>query len=150
MEKRRGFIASLILIVVAVILCLFLIGAFRPGERPYGISFKQLLHLPCGLRLYGLKKDSVVAFPFTVRGYANGCGWEIDTEGRLGTLDILADNGVYLGSYILQAKGDTRRSPYYFEGIVEPKLPYTVKKGTFVFTPFIQNGKTLVIPVTFK
>lgn len=147
---NRGVVVPVIVGVIAVLFFLSFMGFFRADQRPFGLSLKQALKLPCGLRVYVPKKDSVVSFPLTIRGYANGCGWVPDVENRLGILDVVGDNGVYFGSYVLKAKGDTTRAPYYFDGVISPQIPYVAEKGTFVFTPNVPNGKKVTIPVTFR
>ncbi len=150
MNHNRGFVVGIILAVIALVMILALMGFFRADGTVYGLSFKETLHLPCGLKVYQPKPKKVVVFPLTVRGYANGCGWIPAPDNRLGILDIVSDDGVYYGSYILRAKGDVSKPPYYFEGTVDPEIPYSAKNGTFIFTPNFPQGKTVKIPVLFQ
>jgi hypothetical protein len=150
MQKNRGMIVGIIIAIIGILIFFSYMGVFRSDERPFNLSLKQALKLPCGLRLYAPKKNATVKFPMTVRGYANGCGWEPTLDGRLGTLDIVGENGVYFGTYALKAQGDISRPPYYFEGVVSPQLPYTATTGNFIFTPNTPVGKVITIPVTFQ
>ncbi len=149
MQKKSGFIVSIILILVAVYFILFIVGAFNQHNRPFGLLFKETLQLKCGLTVYSPKENKTVSFPLSVYGYVNGCGWTPDETGHIGTFDVVTTSGLILGRYNLEVSGDTTSAPYYFEGIITPELPQFTTDGMFIFTSHNATTPSVQIPVSF-
>lgn len=149
MQKKKGFIVSIILIIIAIYFALFVMGAFNQHSKPFGLFFKETLQLKCGLTVYSPRENSTVSFPLSVNGYANGCGWTPDENGHIGSFDVVLENGFVIGRYNLEVVGDTTTAPYYFEGTIIPELPQFTKNGIFVFTSVKANTPIISIPVSF-
>lgn len=151
MKKNEGKIGSIIIIVVGLILCLTVLGFWRT-EKDYGlISYRETLNLPCGVTLYNPKDSQKLKLPFRVNGFANGCGWEL--EGTVvGTVEVLAPNGIVLYRADLPKKQKDNDFPVYFEKDIVFRLPLGYDKGVVVIKN-TQNGfnkQIIQIPVLFK
>ncbi len=151
-QKSRGFIPFIILTIVAVFMILLVIGFFTEN-RPFGLpNFKKTLHLSCGLNLYNPEKNEDITLPYTISGYANGCGWDPDAVGSLGKVSILASNGLILKTYSLTTNDLESGKPYYFEIIADLPVTFYDEDGVFVFE---NNGlgfahERVQVPIHFK
>jgi hypothetical protein len=148
---NRGFIGSLIVILLALFLALFAIGFFQSKESGHSLfSFEQVINLDCGLNVYSPKADKKVTFPKRVYGYANGCGW--NPEGSvIGTLDVLDSRGLLIGSFdISQTENDTDQ-PYFFDIVITVPVPAFEDRGLFIFRNNSSTDQKIVtIPVSFR
>ena len=150
-QRNRGVIEWLILSIVAIFMCLLAVGYFTT-QHPFGLpNYKDSLNLACGLTVYAPKKDGEVTFPYTIKGYANGCGWE-PVNGYVGTAEILASNGLVLASVNLPVVNGTDGKPYYFEATIDVPVTFFGDDGMMVFRNLLPgfDAKDVEIPVRFN
>jgi hypothetical protein len=133
-QTNRGVVMFIILTLIAIFLTLFVFGYFTE-QHPFGLpNFRQSLHLACGLTVQAPKKANLsVTFPYIVKGYANGCGWDPTINGTIGTVTLLASNGLVLSTATVSASDPTGGDPYYFEATLSPTLIFIGDTGTIVF-----------------
>lgn len=124
---------SVVLIIIGVLLALVALGYFS-NQHAYGVlpNYQDSLHLPCGVSILSPKNGEAIAFPYTVRGYANGCGWG-NRSGIAGSVSAVFDNGLIAGSAMLPIAPGNDTQPYYFEQLVNITVPPGAQKGTFIF-----------------
>ena len=151
MKENEGKIASIIIIVVGIILCLSVLGFWR-RDSDYGlISYRKTLKLPCGITIYNPKDSDKIEFPFRINGFANGCGWEL-TNGSIGTVEVLASNGIVLYRDDLTKNQKDDDFPIYFEKDIIFRIPLGYKSGVVVLKNNLNgfNSNVIQIPVLFK
>jgi hypothetical protein len=150
-QTNRGLIPFLILAFIGILVSLFALGFFS-DQHPFGFSnYKKILKLDCGLTVYGPKKDSTVAFPFKVYGYANGCDLE-PVSGSIGTATLLGSNGLLLTKVKLPVTAEADGKPYYFEATINTPASFVGETGTIIIQnqlPGLQS-KYITIPVHFS
>jgi hypothetical protein len=149
-QRNRGIIPFIIMTIVFVFVALFVMGYFTE-QHPFGLpNYKHALNLPCGLTVYAPVKDKDVAFPYILKGYGNGCGWE-PLNSSLGTASVLAGNGLMIAQTQLTVNDVADGKPYYFEVTVDAPLTFFGEKGTVIF----DNGrpgfdhKQVIVPIRF-
>ena len=120
-------------------------------QHPFGLpNYKHALNLPCGLTVYAPEKNTDVAFPYVLKGYGNGCGWEVN-NGSLGTASMLAGNGLVIAHTTLPVNNVSDGKPYYFEVTIDAPLTFFGEQGTVIF----DNGllgfahKQIIVPIRF-
>lgn len=141
--KERG-IVPLIIIVIGFALILFLIGFFRSEKSFWNtVNYKALLRLPCGLTLQEPKDDSDAKFPILVKGYVNGCGWELvngsaGLPAQAGTAQVFDGTGMALTKAVpLSVPEQSSEQPFYFEAHVPLITPPTTTSGSLII---LSNG----------
>ncbi len=151
-QTNRGIIPFIILTIIGIFMVLLVMGFFTT-DRPFGLpNFKKNLNLSCGLIVYGPKENENIRLPYTVSGYANGCGWDPDASGILGKVSILASNGLILKTYILSTNDLDGGKPYYFESSVDIPVTFYDEDGVFVFENQLPgfSHKRVNVPIHFK
>lgn len=150
MKTNEGKIGSIIIIIVGLALCLSVLGFWRKDD--YGlISYRKTLNLPCGITVYSPKDSDKASMPLRVSGFANGCGWEL-RGGSVGTVEVLAPNGIVLYRGDLPKKQRDNDFPIYFEKDVSFRVPLGYKSGVVVLKNNVRgfNAKIIQIPILFK
>ena len=150
-QTNRGVIPFIILTIIAIFVILFAVGYFT-DSHPFGFAnYKKALNLPCGLTVYAPKKNAQMGFPYKIYGYANGCDWD-QVGGKIGTVRVLASNGLVVAQADLPVSSVSDGAPYYFEATVDvPILMFSDEPGTVVFNnllPGLQQH-TITIPIRF-
>ena len=152
MQKNRGIIVTIILAFVAIILFMFAIGYFT-NDHPFGLSnYKSAMKLPCGITVSSPKQNEQISFPFTVKGYAGGCGWDPVNYGDVGTVDVIGQNGLVLSRTKIKTKDQVGDIPYYFEAQIDVPAGFIQDSGMFIFRNAQTgiNTKEYQVPVLFK
>ena len=92
MNKERG-ITDWIVLLVGVVMVLLLIGFFNADRGFFDkINYKTALQLKCGLTVSDILDNQQISFPLHVKGYINGCGWEMNAA-TAGTVQIFDGKG---------------------------------------------------------
>lgn len=146
-NTERG---NILVILIGIACILFLIGFFR-SERSFWdtVNYKTALRLPCGLTINAPKADTKekVAFPLSVEGYINGCGWE-SSGNRAGTVQVFDDNALPVTAAVpLIIPSDSSEEPFYFSAALMPTAAPRTDAGRIVVTS--TTGLLYVQPVTF-
>lgn len=150
-KKNEGKILSVIIIIVGLILCLTVLGFWRQDSEYGLISYRKTLNLPCGITVYGPKDGDEPKTPLRVYGYANGCGWDLE-NGSIGTVEVLASNGIVLYRGDLPKNQKDNDFPIYFEKDILFRAPLGHTKGMVI----IKNNKkgftsnVIQIPILFN
>ncbi len=142
---------AIIAVIVGIVLSLLVIGFFS-GQHPYGMpNYRESLKLACGLTVYAPEEKEAVKFPLTVRGYANGCGWNL-SGGTIGSVEVLGINGIVLYRGTLPKAQSDDDAPVYFERTINIRVPVGHDHGTVVIKNHGKgnSAERVVIPVLFK
>lgn len=133
-SRNSGFLATLVLVCVAILLALVAVGFFN--NRPsYGVfNHRTIIPKGCGITLYQPKDTTTAIDSITVSGYARGCGWSPALNGDLGMIFVLDAKGKVLAQQKLSVvleEGDTSTAPYSFDTAIQiPRL--TNQKGLLI------------------
>ncbi|MBP6884737.1 MAG: hypothetical protein KBC17_02840 [Candidatus Pacebacteria bacterium] len=133
MNYERGY-GHWIVFVIGAILVLMMIGFFKANNQQTlsNVTYKAILRLPCGITVQEPKKGDKVSFPVTVKGYVNGCGWDIKNS-IAGTAQVFDGNGAPMTNQIpLNVPTDSKKKPYYFEGTLVLKVAPQTEKGSII------------------
>lgn len=147
MNRESG---NCLVVIIGIGLILVLIGFFASDRAFWDtFNFKQVLHLPCGLTIENpkLKQGEKIAYPLTVDGYVNGCGW--NTSGPwAGTAQILDGRGLAVSPPTrLIVPADSTEAPFYFSATLVPIAPPQTDTGNILVTS--TTGLLYSIPVSF-
>ena len=150
-SHNRGVVTFIILTIIAVFIALFALGYFTQ-QHPFGLpNYTQNVKVSCGITVTDPKTNQVANFPYTVKGYANGCGWDPASDGTIGTIKLLGNNGLVLVSGTLSATDPTGGDPYYFAVTLAPAFISTGDLGAIVIDN-TQSGfdhHSIQIPIRF-
>ncbi len=92
MNTERG-ITDWIVLFVGAVMVLLLIGFFNADRGFFDkLNYKTALKLQCGLTVRDIADSQQISFPLHVRGFINGCGWEMNAS-TAGTVQIFDGKG---------------------------------------------------------
>lgn len=161
MAKQGGFV-TIIIIIFGLILAYFALGGFVnavPTMAPayqndpiYSLS-AQDLQAHCGLTVLEPVPNQKSPRPLIVRGYVNGCGWEVH-DGIVGTAVVLDKNDIAISATIPLKAVSSKNGATSFA----VSIPYTAFSGLAgreSGTVIIQNNQKknlhfVRIPVLFS
>ncbi len=149
-NDEHGRVIAGCAIIIGIVLILVLIGFFRSSQHPFSLpNYHDTIKLPCGLTLYHPKGGELMTFPYTVTGYANGCGWIVH-DGQIGHALVLSNTGIILSDTIIAAGPETSL-PVSFEADINAFIPRGMTAGQIVVTNGLdaEYARNLVIPVQF-
>ncbi len=124
---NKNILAVIILAIVTIVLLVFLFFP-KSGQAPANqVGYNSF----GGIEVASPASNEVVASPLKIIGKVNGAPW-IGFEGQVGTVKLIDDGGVVLGTAILTAKGEWMQQIIDFETTLTFK-PTKKKSGSLVF-----------------
>lgn len=146
-NKQRGM-ADKVTIIIGLVLCLLLIGFFRPDTGGINkVNFKSLLRLPCGLTYSGISDNDKIIFPIEITGYINGCGWERNKMSA-GTIQVFDGKGMPVTvPFDMTISDNGTELPLPFKSDLHPNFAPQTDSGQLVIKS--NTGLLKIIPVTF-
>jgi len=149
--KERGNMVLALGVVVGLALIFFVVGYFRNTGDAKGflgaINYKLFLRLPCGLTTKAPVIGQRVAFPLTVTGFANECGWSA-RNGSAGTVQVFDAKGLPVTKPSSLSVAPTElEKPYRFEATLTVLQPPSTETGHVLLTS--DAGLVHSIPVAF-
>ena len=147
MHRERG-ITDYVILFIGFSCVLFLIGFFRADRSFFDkVNFKAALNLSCGLTEMTFKDNEQISFPLEIKGYVNGCGWEM-TPSSPGSVQIFDAKGAPVStSTRLQYDDDGTELPRAFIVDVKAYAPPSTDTGSVIFTS--AAGMIKAVPVSF-
>jgi len=147
MNKERGSV-DYIVVGVSVLLILLAVGFFQSDKGFFGtFNYKAVLRLPPGLTLSKLSENQKVTFPYTVRGYINGGGWERGSSSA-GIVQIFDSRGMPVSKATPLSFTDTSKDlPVQFVAVISASSAPTSGTGMIVFTS--TTGLVHTVPIRF-
>ena len=147
MNKERGSL-DYVVIGVSILLILLAVGFFQSDKGFFGnFNYKSVLNLPAGITLTKLEDDSKITFPYTVKGYINGGGWERGNASA-GIVQIFDARGIPVTKAIpLSYADDGTDLPSPFVSIITASKAPTAGDGMMVFTS--TTGLVHTVPIRF-
>jgi hypothetical protein len=147
MHTERGN-THWVVIIVGILIILFLVGFFRSDRSFFDkINYKAVLNLPCDITVDSPKAKERILLPLTVKGFINGCGWEMG-QANAGTAQIFDGKGLPVSAATpLSYTDDSSELPRPYKATLVPIAPPTVDTGTIVFTS--TTGLIHAIPISF-
>ena len=150
-SHNRGVVTFIILTIIAVFLALFVFG-YCTEQHPFGLpNYAQNVTVSCGITVTAPNANEVASFPYTVKGYVNGCGWDPASDGTIGTITLLGSNGLVLVRGTLTVTDPSGGDPYSFAVTLAPPFISTGDLGAIVIDN-TQSGfdhHSVQIPIRF-
>ena len=147
MNKERGSL-DYVVIGVCVLLMLLAVGFFQSDKGFFGkFNYKAVLNLPTGITLTKLDENTKITFPYTVKGYINGGGWERGNSSA-GIAQIFDSKGIPVTkATALSFADDGTDLPSAFIAILTASGAPTSGTGMIVFTS--TTGLVHTVPIRF-
>ena len=148
MKNTQGGWADHATIVIGLLLCLLVIGFFRPDTGAINkINLKSMMRLPCGLTYTGISDNDKIVFPIEITGYINGCGWDRNSMSA-GSIQVFDGKGMPVTAPFDMTITDTGTElPLPFKSDLHPDFAPQTDTGQLILKS--NSGLLKIIPVTF-
>lgn len=147
MNKERGSL-DYVVVGVCILLILIAVGFFQSNKGFFGnFNYKAVLNLPAGITLTKIEDNEKITFPYTIKGYVNGGGWERGATSA-GIVQIFDSRGIPVSKAIpLLYADDGVDLPSPFIAIITASSAPTSGAGMMVFTS--TTGLVHTVPIRF-